>query len=1199
MRLKSIELTGFKSFPDRTLLDFNSGVTVVVGPNGSGKSNISDAIRWVLGELSAKSVRGTKMEDVIFGGSDKRKALPFAEVSLTIDNTANETSGRIDSEYDEVTVTRRCYRSGESEYQINRKPVRLKDISELFMNTGVGKTGYSIIGQGKIAEIVSQKSEERRTIFEEAAGISKYRYKKNETERKLASVDENLVRLGDIFAGLEERIGPLERESEKARRYLEIYEQKKQTDVRLWLYDLSQIKKRESDAEAEYTVAKTRFEAADESLNTLEAQNDRLFGANQESKLKSEKLNEDIGARRDRVHSIELDETAISHDMSYFRKQISDTESSIKAREAAKENAGQQHLQLEEKCGELRRGLEALEKESADAEEELNSLRGKRTDVESVQDGLKAKLDRVRHDITDARIEQAALKSSRENGSTRIDQLSGELEDITSARELVSSRIKSAEKNIADYGRQADGIKKILESKDTRLNELKKELDDTTDELNRLTLDRMSRIQRADTLRRMDELFEGYSGSVKAVMKAAEGAKLRGICGPVSHLISVDRRYATAVETAAGASIQNIIVEDENAAKSAIRFLKDTGAGRATFCPLTSIRSTPLNMSEQSLSSYRGYIGIASSLVECDDRYRQVIEFMLGRTVVFDNLDNATEMAKATGYRVRVVTLDGQQINAGGSFTGGSVKRDTGMLTRSSEIAKLDEEVTSLDIKIAARQEKIGKLNSSIDEEKSKSSSDSDKLIILNRMYQAENTQLQVLKSNYESDTKRAENIENEIITLRQRYSDSEKSVSETESRIVSLENEAAGLSREIDEKETERTALAKEISRADSARNGLLLRIAEQKKDIEAADNSLRLSGESLDSVTAKLERDRSQLVQYKNDEESAKGRLKSLADDKSALNDEISKLEKELDELNRLEISQDNELAQLRTRIKEQTQIRENLFREYNRLEARQQQISSEQEKLTSKLWDEYELTYSSAAGLGYPALEESERSSAASRQNELRAKLRAVGNVNLGSIDEYKEVSEKHSFMKDQLDDLNRSKAELTDIILRIDREMCERFIDTMDALNISFNNVFRELFGGGSAELKLTDPSNILESGIEINVAPPGKIIKSMSLLSGGEQSFVAIALFFAILNINPTPFCVLDEIEAALDDVNVIRFADYAKRYSDHTQFIIITHRRGTMERADTIYGVTMPERGISKVLTLDVDEIEAKLGVKL
>ncbi len=1199
MRLKSIELIGFKSFPDRTLLDFNSGVTVVVGPNGSGKSNISDAIRWVLGELSAKSVRGTKMEDVIFGGSDKRKPLPFAEVSLTIDNTANIESGRIDSEYDEITVTRRCYRNGESEYQINRKPVRLRDISELFMNTGVGKTGYSIIGQGKIAEIISAKSEERRTIFEEAAGISKYRYKKTEAERKLAATDENLVRLGDIFSGLEERIGPLEKESEKARRYLEIYEQKKQTDVRLWLYDLTQIKRREEDAAAEYTIAKTKFETADEALASLEARNDRLFGANQENKLRSDRLSESITASRGSLHSLETDETVTSHDITHLKQQISDTEESIRMRTAAKRDAEEALRQANAKRDALINGLSGLDMQRAEAGEKLSSLRADRAEIESSQDRTKNELDRLTHAITDAKIEQASLKSSRENGGSRINELSGELEEITSGREKISARIQSAEKTIADYTAQADEIKKQLESKDSGLSALKNELEECTAELNRLSLDRMSRNQRAETLKRMDELFEGYANSVKAVMKASESGRLSGICGPVSHLISVDRKFSTAVETAAGASIQNIIVENENAAKNAIRYLKDTNSGRATFCPLTSIKSSPLNISEQSLSSYRGYLGIASSLVECDSRYREVIEYMLGRTVVFDNLDNATEMAKATGYRVRAVTLDGQQINVGGSFTGGSVKHDTGMLTRSSEIAKLNEEIVSLDIKITAKKEKAEELGASIESEKKRLSADSDKLALLNRLSQAENTQLMVLRSRCDSDDERAKNIEKEIINLRRRYSDSEKSIADIESRIAVLEGKASELSKSVDEKEEQRLSLAREIAKADSALNSLLLKIAEQKKDIEAAENSLRLASDGLDSVSEKLERDISLLSEYREKEEQTKLRLNGLAAEKAELESEIAKLEEELDELTKLEIAQDNELAQLHTRIKEQTRIRENLFREYNRLETRQQQIGSEQEKLTSKLWDEYELTYTSASELGYPALEESERGHTVTRQNELRSKLRAMGSVNLGAIDEYREVSEKHSFMKEQLDDLNSSKAELTDIITRIDREMCERFITTMDELNVSFNSVFRELFGGGSAELKLSDPSNVLESGIEINVAPPGKIIKSMSLLSGGEQSFVAIALFYAILNINPTPFCVLDEIEAALDDVNVIRFAEYAKRYSEHTQFIINTHRRGTMERADTIYGVTMPERGISKVLTLNVDEIEAKSGIKL
>lgn len=1199
MRLKSLELAGFKSFPDRTLLDFNSGMTVVVGPNGSGKSNISDAIRWVLGELSAKSVRGTKMEDVIFGGSDGRKALPFAEVSLTIDNSEGVGSGRIDSDYDEVTVTRRCYRSGESEYQINRKPARLRDISELFLNTGIGKTGYSIIGQGRIAEIISQKSEDRRVIFEEAAGISKYRYKKTEAERKLAGVDENLIRLGDILSELSSRLGPLEKESEKARRYLEIFEKKKQTDVALWLFELDAIRGQADAAEAEYTAAKQLFDDADEALTSLENKNEKLFGAAQQSKLEAERVSERLKDYRDRLHSLESSRMVLENDISHLRSQISDAEADIKIRRTAAQSAKEHDETLRKEAQSVADEVAGLEEQRGSDGDELYSLREQRGALELEQDNLRKSNETANAAINELKVKSAAESSSRSNIDSRRSELKTAIKNAEKEKMLLDERIERADKSMRDYTDVANSIKAELAEADAAVSSDRASAENISNEINKLTLDRLSKKQRADTLRRMDELFEGYNQSVRAVMKAVENGSLTGIFGPVSKLIEVEPKHSVAIETAVGANIQNIVTSDENAAKAAIAYLKQNNAGRATFYPLTSISPSPLNISRQSLDAYRGYIGIASELVKRDERFANIVDYMLGRTVVFDNLDNATVMARATGYRVRIVTLDGQLINAGGSFTGGSVKRDTGMLTRSSEIARIENEIDRADIAIKGAEARLAEVKKRIADSDSALKDKNDRVAILARMYQAENTQLQVLRSQLSTDENSIKQLGAELEALENRSAGSENELEALAEQLKKQSGELEASVAAAEEIERQRQTLSKLIVKKTDAFNALCLTIAERKKDAEAAERSVRFSEDTLNAAAAQIEKLELSTLRWNEAIIDAQNKISSENADSVALENDIASLETRLSELNTASGKQDSELSTLRARIKEQTARRENLFREYNRLETKRASVAAEQDKLTSRLWDEYELTYSTAKELSYPPVTADNRRDTLSVQTELRSKLKALGNVNTSSIDEYKEVKERHDFLKSQTDDLVKSKDELAVIIDSLEREMRERFTETIDTLSISFDGVFRELFGGGSAELKLTQPDDVLNSGIEINVAPPGKIIKSLSLLSGGEQAFVAIALFFAILNINPTPFCVLDEIEAALDDVNVARFAEYARRYSDRTQFIIITHRRPTMERADTIYGVTMPTRGVSKVLTLDMSEIESKLGVKL
>ena len=737
-----------------------------------------------------------------------------------------------------------------------------------------------------------------------------------------------------------------------------------------------------------------------------------------------------------------------------------------------------------------------------------------------------------------------------------------------------------------------DGLEK-------RLGELSAETEELRAEQVRIGSELAAKKQRADTLRRMEEHFEGYNGSVRFVMDAVGRGRLGGVLGPVSRLITVPDKYSTAIETALGANIQNIVVEDEATAKRAIAMLRDGGAGRATFYPVSSVRAQQLNIDKSRLSSYKGYIGIAAELIECDERCGDVISYMLGRTIIFRDLDCATDYARASGYRVKIVTLDGQVINAGGSFTGGSNKRNSGMLTRAQEIQRFAEEAAALEVKLRAASDREKKIADESAELRDRLGELKQNLSVLDTMLGAENTQNALLRSQIDADK---ESLIGQQEALEALGAESKRDDDECEAlrRELSESETAAQRCREmLASTAEEHERLNRNIARALDRVSAQLIRINSAEKDIEATENSISLGQATVTRLSEQIAEAEAAIAACNEKEEEVRARLAAADTDLDGLRGRAAELESEHSALIDEGLRSDASLSRLREQIKEENHRRETLFRTYTELESKFESAKAEQDKLASRLWEEYELTYATAAALDYPRVTEETRTASAARQTELRSKIRALGPVNVGAIDEYKEVSERAGFMRSQYDDLCRSKQELEEIITGLEKEMRERFVSVMEQLDSGFKRTFRELFGGGTAELCLTDPTDPLGCGIEINVAPPGKIVKSMSLLSGGEQSFVAIALFFAILDVNPTPFAVLDEIEAALDDVNVARFADYIKRYSGSTQFVVITHRRGTMEIADTLYGVTMPERGISRVLTLNITEVEDRLGVKI
>ena len=1194
MYLKSLELHGFKSFPNRTVLSFERGATVIVGPNGSGKSNISDAMRWVLGELSSRNIRGTKMEDVIFGGTEDRHPMGFAEVSVTFDNS--DPNNKLDSEFDEVVVTRRYFRTGESEYLINRQPCRLRDIYELFMNTGVGREGYSIIGQGKIAEIISKKSDERRHIFEEAAGISKYRHRKEESERKLKQTQDNLDRVKDILFVLESRVGPLEKEAERARRGLAVYEEKKRADVSLWLYDTKQILEDINEADKAHKLSQHELEIIDDVLSDLERQNETLYLKAQSNKLLSEQLLEEIRLTTEKMHELDNALRVAESDFAHSADLINQ----CKIRLSEISNSKNAILKTRAEYEERKAGFQKTLKEYmdtrleylAEAQNLAQSIAKARRELEEALDELTVEENSA--NALNVRIN--VLKSSKTSDGSKSLDIEREIEKYAAEGEILKKEADECEKNASGYRKSIEQKEKILSETAERIESLTEERAEISELLNKNRVERDTMVERANMLQRMNDHFEGYADSVKFVMREYAAGNILGagkIHGPLSSLFTVDKKYITAIETALGASLQHIVVDNEETAKKAITALKRANAGRATFYPITSIRSASETDEIRQAKSLTGFIGRADMLVESDSKYRSIIEFLLLRTVVFDNIDNAADAAKKLRYRVKIVTLDGQVINAG-VFTGGSAKRDSGILSRLTAISELRSGAKRLEEEIKKSEDAISEIDSELATEKTKNKdAEQERELLLtlsrtqfaaldnaNAKFNANNDILEKLKSDYNNLIGQQTQADEELVSLTADYEANLE-------RIEALKEFRCKRSEEMgitDEKHDELMQAEHEVS----------IKIAAAEKDVEGVDQlianiDLRIS--DLESE-AQVQNDRINELSSKRD--GIDTRKSEGAIEFEKLNQQISELRGRRSEVEAGSDEFEKELANIREKTKEKTSARQVTYEMVIKNENRLIQLRDRQDKLGSQLWDDYEITYEDAVALEYPPVTAENREEVAAHQASCRAKLRSIGNYNPGAIEEYANVKTQYDELNTQYVDLTSSYDELIGIITRLEEEMRTSFVDAFEAINKNFGKTFKELFGGGSAELSLTEPDDVLSSGIEIKAAPPGKIIKSMSLLSGGEQSFVAIALLFAILKVNPTPFCILDEIEAALDEVNVYRFGDYIKNFDDGTQFILITHRRGTMEIGDRLYGITMPQRGISQAIELNVDEIEGK-----
>ena len=1189
MRLKSLEVHGFKTFPDKTKLSFESGITSVVGPNGSGKSNISDAIRWVLGEQSPKSLRCSRMEDVVFNGTDNRKKTGYAEVTLNIDNSDRF----LDFNGDEIAVTRRYYRSGESEYLINKAAVRLKDINELFMDTGLGRDGYSMIGQGKIDSIVSSKSEDRREIFEEAAGISKYRYRKIDAERKLKNTEDNLLRLRDIVTELEERVGPLKKQSEKAQKFLEYAEEKRGLEIALWLLTLDKSQASIKQQDEKISIAKAQYDDAEQALEDIQTETEELYVKNGELAAKAEAIRGQISSLDSEIAEKNAQISVAENDILHNTENIGRVKAEIEQADKNAEEYEKSIAEKQERIAVLDNEIITKQKKYSEASEQLNEINFDAGKSGDALQALSAEVTRLTAQSADERVIEMTSDSSIAELSARIESLreanGGKAEqkkDLTEILEKYNADILSCEEALSSLSNSIDGLSMKLEAKNKKRGEQKALCD-------KLTLDVREAQRKIVFLDNMERNMEGFHKSVKQVMSAASNGRLRGVFGPVSRVISVPRQYATAIEIALGAAMQNIVVGSDEDAKQAIRYLKSTDGGRATFLPLNTIK--PRELRENNLDDCYGYVGIAAQLCTCDNKFSNILYNLLGKIVIAEDLNSAAAIAKKYSYRFKVVTLDGQVVNAGGSLTGGSLAKSTGVLSRAAEIAQLREQTEQLGARLRQGEALLEQLNreySAVEAEvlgaQAELSNQQQNLARLGAEKRACENELQML-------TDSAQSAETEIAEMSQRIEGLKVSRDQARARLSELSEKIIAAEQKVTAVSGDRAVLTKKREELTAALQNIRLEIVTAQKDIDALNAEIvfaKNSGTGMDARKAELN---AQIAAFE-------GATKEKKEQISRLNGEIDKLKstqashaQQIDAITEQRNLLEKRSVEIRAMERSKNTERENSGRELARLEERKINLQRDYDNIISKLWDEYELTRREAEKI---AMEIEDQPAAQKRLTSLKQSIKALGNVNVSAIEEYKEVSERYEFMSVQVADVEKSKSEIERLITSLTKQMKEVFVESFEQINRNFTFTFKELFGGGTASLSLSDPENILTSGIDIVVHPPGKIVVHLDALSGGEKALVAISLYFAIMKVRPAPFCVMDEIEAALDDVNVNRFASYLRRMTDKTQFILITHRRGTMEEADVLYGVTMQDEGISKLLELRSTEVAEKLGIK-
>ncbi|WP_294799774.1 chromosome segregation protein SMC [uncultured Eubacterium sp.] len=1189
MLLRSLEMQGFKSFPDKTELNFGKGITAVVGPNGSGKSNISDAVRWVLGETSTKSLRGSKMEDVIFGGTSKRKALGFAQVMLTLDNS----DGTLKDHGEIVTVTRRYYRSGESEYKIDGESVRRKDIHELFMDTGLGSDGYSMVGQGKIDSIISAKNEDRRELFEEAAGISRFRHKRKDAERRLDQSQENLVRLLDILGELESRVGPLKKQSEKAQKFLEYSEEKKTLEIGVWLNKINRFTVELREQEHKIDAVKASYEVSENDLADIEKELEEV----------AEKVTSiNLAIEQSRLGASGYEEEALRKDgeISVLNATLEHNNETIERLTADITDADGTGATLDEQIDAKNKTIAENEKLIADKKAELESVANELSKVQNENMEISDKTVELNQTLT-------ALTIKLSDSKVKMSQATSSIDEINSRKDTIASQIEATQKDIDYTQSQADESNKNLEFLKERIDEYenslggyqmkvdakKQKAEKIKQDAERLARQMAEKSDRARVLEDLEKNMEGFSGAVKAVLKQSQSKALPGIHGTLSQLITVDNENSTAIEIALGAAMQNVVVSTESDAKRAINYLKQNNVGRATFLPISAIK--PRYMEEKNLDDNFGFVDVASNLVDCDEQYRDIVENLLGRVMVVEDIDCAIAISKRYKNRYKIVTLDGQVMNPGGSMSGGSKGKGSGVLSRANLIEELKSEAQKIGDELKDVQAELKKAvedaNSAVADLQG---ADADLRNAKEEYIRAEgdakliSDKLQSFINQRDTMCREQENSEGRILLFNQAVENAKQEAAEIEKQMADTEAELNNVSTGAKELSSKRDEIREKTEQIN-------LELVTLTKDSEAA----RLSVEELE-LRKSTQSDRVKNITDEINGIKAKNENLMLSiNDVKAQADELRQKASESNDAVTQKIEDRNELEkrsnELRAKEKATLTDKEKLSGDIVRLEERKANMKKEYDELGDMLFEQYELTKPEAQALGIVIDDMAE---AKKRLHEIKVAIRGLGSINVGAIEEYKEVSERYNFLKEQTDDIEQSKKELAKIIDDLTSSMSEKFMTQFNKINTEFKTCFADFFGGGNGEIILEEPDNCLESAIEIKIQPPGKSVQNINLFSGGEKSLAAMALLFSVLKVQPSPFCIYDEVEAALDDVNVERFAKYMRRMTDKTQFISITHRRGTMEEADVLYGVTMQEKGVSKLLELQSAELAQQMGLE-
>lgn len=1189
MKLKSLEIYGFKSFADKTVLSFGDGITAVVGPNGSGKSNISDAVRWVLGEQSNKTLRSLKMENVIFGGTAKRKQLGYAEVTLVIDNSDRN----INCDSDEITVTRRYYRSGDSEYKINNATVRLKDVHELFMDTGLGRDGYSMVGQGKIDNIIDTKtSEERRDIFEEAAGISRYRYRKTEAERKLKNAEENLVRLKDILSELEDRVGPLKSQSEKAQKFLELAKEQEYLQIGIWMNTISKYKDQLREQELKIIAAREQY---DEIVSTSEKTDAEL----DETTELMQKLIVLADTARKNASLYEEQAAVLEGDIAVNKNNIYHNNVTIERIESELSDLNQGDNDVNSEIENKSKLIEQKQIQLKNAEELLNetnnlllNLVNESDEFSSKIEDLNSKLNKMSVEVSECLVKKMAAQSAKDEINKRVLSIEESINAKNNKSAELNNEITLLNQDLKDCDERIDECTNSLSGRQMLLNSRKEKVNKLKEEIYKLKLDESEKRRRAKILEELEKNMEGFAHAIKFVMSSKNKGLLKGIHNTVASLISVDKKYAVAIEIALGNAIQNIVTDNENDAKRAISMLKDNSAGRATFLPLNAIK--PRFFTEKGLDNCDGFVGIAAELVKADKKYDIVISKLLGEIVIVEDLDSAVSIAKKYNYRFKIVTLEGQVVNSGGSMTGGSLGKQVGILSRANDIKQYILDADKILDNIKVKEQNLDKLISElsvleaelVESESVIKTAQEDKIRVLGEIKRVTE---QIDSNNFD-----LEQLGNEKSELNEKIQDYNLEINNSDLKITEIN----ALSNDVN---AELTSLTNGRDDTSIKREKLNLKSTEIRNNIFEIKKDIEIYEENVNQLVSKINGQQEKTNSLQNEISELKNQNMQIENTVAELENKVANLRKQAEESNNsvktyyekrdeLEKQSNSKRAEQKDFIEQ----RERLSGELVRLEERKVSMVHNYDDIIQKLFDEYGLTKSEAEEKNI-VLESITQ--AQLRLSELKRSIKALGNVNVSAIEEYKQVSQRYEYLSSEINDIEKTKDELYKFITQLVAQMQDLFLEKFSAINAYFQKIFTELFGGGTAEFRLTEPDNVLESGIEILAQPPGKNVTIIEQLSGGEKALIAISIYFAVMKVNPPPFCILDEVDAALDDVNVSRFAEYLRKMCSNTQYIVITHRRGTMEEADILYGVTMQEKGVTRLLELDVAQAEKNLSL--